>query len=594
MTVDKDIKSIIAVSLLAALTSACGGGGGGTTSSTGVLLDAEVQGVSYSASPSGRSGTTNAAGEYQYVSGDTVTFSVGGIILGSAPATGVMTPASLANAIDPATLPSGVTTEDVALNIAIFLQTFDLDGNPDNGITLDSTVAMAATNLVLDFQQDSVDFSSDATLTQLATDLSDESVTYEVVSAADAEQHLEETLLTRLEGSWLMDGNDTPSSLTVLTFFPDGTYVLGINHEDPNCGDGVEYGKYHVDATAMRLYVSEVMVDNTGNPEFGIQDCGLYEIEEDSSVTIRDSGVPIQFNSLTQFSFIDPDDVENDNEENGTLIGLTKITNNGIHGSWTERDLASGEIVGMPTFLPNGTYMVAQIDAHIDIDPEAGVEVGTYLVGAENALTVSSIATDTNGSAGLSDIFECAESCPTIVLNTDSYGRLTIGELGAEPLIMTSNPYRLFLAGNSASSRAALVWSECPNDPAGWDYAFTADNMVWTGSDSWDGTPSCVVEADDTIDFKAELSEEGGVPGVDSSIDSGYYGSSFDAPFAGCLGGICDYHELNKILSGTDDSGRPFTSTYEHTPGSNLLIYVKEITDGADLGQTISETITLD
>lgn len=579
----KPLNFCLAVTLASALT-ACGGGGGGggANTSTGVFLDAEVAGVSYESLPSGRNGVTNAAGEYQYVAGDTVTFSVGGIVLGSAPATGVMTPTTLASAIDPMTLPGGVTAADVATNIAIFLQSFDSDGNPDNGISIAAETVVAANDLVLDFAQTSVDFSADTTLTTLAAD---QGVT--LVSPEDATEHLAESVAKVLEGSWLVDSDSEPgSSLAILSFFPDGTYVLGINHDDVNCADGVEYGSYSVDATAMRLYVSEVTVDNTGNPEIDVQDCGLYEIEDDSSVTIRDSGVPIVINSATQFSLMDSDDVAAGNEENGSYIILNKIERSGVRGAWAE--WTDTGVRAVPVLLADGTYMVAQVQEAVE---PLGVEVGSYSIGTDNLLTVTEVLVDTNGDAGINGFLDCTLDCPEI--SVDSFGRLALDIPGEGVVNMASQPYRLNLAGNSASSRGALVWSLCPDDPAGWDYSFVADNMIWTGSDSWDGTPSCGVGQDEVIDFKAALSQEGGVPGVDSAIDTGYYGSDFDAPFSGCLGGVCSYQELNKVLVGEDQSARPFESVYSHIPASDVIEYVKSITGGEDSGQTTSETITL-
>lgn len=76
---------------------ACGGGGGGTTTSsatnyTGQYIDAPVKGLSYTASPSGLTGTTDANGNFSFQAGDTVSFNIvtpgGNISAGSvAPAT---------------------------------------------------------------------------------------------------------------------------------------------------------------------------------------------------------------------------------------------------------------------------------------------------------------------------------------------------------------------------------------------------------------------------------------------------------------------------------------------------------------------------
>ena len=88
----------------AAVLFACGGGGGSPETPavpatySGQFIDAPTKGLSYTASPSGLSGTTDATGAFSFKAGDTVTFSVGvgaggSIAVGSwqppAPAAGV-------------------------------------------------------------------------------------------------------------------------------------------------------------------------------------------------------------------------------------------------------------------------------------------------------------------------------------------------------------------------------------------------------------------------------------------------------------------------------------------------------------------------
>ena len=71
-------------SLLIALTSitvGCGGGGGSSSSAsssnyTGQFYDAPTKGLSFTASPSGLTGTTDSNGTFSFQAGDTVTFSV--------------------------------------------------------------------------------------------------------------------------------------------------------------------------------------------------------------------------------------------------------------------------------------------------------------------------------------------------------------------------------------------------------------------------------------------------------------------------------------------------------------------------------------
>jgi hypothetical protein len=71
------------VSCAALALAACGGGGASTGGTpveavklAGHFVDAPVAGLCYTSSPSGLSGVSNATGDYQYVAGDTVTFSI--------------------------------------------------------------------------------------------------------------------------------------------------------------------------------------------------------------------------------------------------------------------------------------------------------------------------------------------------------------------------------------------------------------------------------------------------------------------------------------------------------------------------------------
>ncbi len=79
------IRGYILIVILA-LLSACGGGSDDppnppVTASTGVFVDGVVVGLHYETPTF--SGTTNNAGEYDFLPGETVTFSIGGVVLGS-------------------------------------------------------------------------------------------------------------------------------------------------------------------------------------------------------------------------------------------------------------------------------------------------------------------------------------------------------------------------------------------------------------------------------------------------------------------------------------------------------------------------------
>ena len=179
-------KLLILILMLASL-GACGGGGADppappVTASTGVFVDSTVACLHYETPTF--SGTTNSAGEYDFLPGETVTFSIGGIVLGSAAAGPVVTPLTLVSgATDP--------TDPVVTNIVRFLLTLDDDGNPDNGISISATTTAAAAGLSVDFTI--ADLTTDAgVITLLATLPS----TPTLVDATVAQTHFTEVLAT--------------------------------------------------------------------------------------------------------------------------------------------------------------------------------------------------------------------------------------------------------------------------------------------------------------------------------------------------------------------------------------------------------------
>jgi len=153
----------------------CGGGGGGSSSTsvssfTGVLIDSAVAGALYKCS-SGASGMTNNLGEYTCNVGDTVEFSIGGIVLGEVPVSDTVTPNTL--------FPNNSVA---ALNLAQFLQTLDSVGSTDDGITVDETLVERLEGMSFDFSDNNFDVLMGTALGK------------ELVSETKAKEHLDDTL----------------------------------------------------------------------------------------------------------------------------------------------------------------------------------------------------------------------------------------------------------------------------------------------------------------------------------------------------------------------------------------------------------------
>lgn len=162
------MKKLLSVACASVLLSACGGGGGGTASDssggtppsaptvkTGVFLDSPVAGLRYKTSS--QEGLTSSNGEYEYIEGEIVKFSIGGIELGQVLASEQTTPFSLFGIIPPSkearitealSDTAAVRSLDKALNVALLLQNLDADGNPDNGINLGDADQLLTNNLL--------------------------------------------------------------------------------------------------------------------------------------------------------------------------------------------------------------------------------------------------------------------------------------------------------------------------------------------------------------------------------------------------------------------------------------------------------------
>lgn len=201
-------EKILAVSIATLLLSACGGGGDDTDNpppktvapSIGVFLDSAVSGLQYKTTT--YSGITNSAGEYEYLPGETIIFSVGGVILGSALASPITTPISLVPGAAGASNP-------VVTNIVRLLLTLDENGIPSDGIHITAESTLAAANQSVDFT--SADFAVDPGVTRLLAALPSSP---SLVDATTAQTHFASTLSTQSKWGNMTWGGGTWKSVS--------------------------------------------------------------------------------------------------------------------------------------------------------------------------------------------------------------------------------------------------------------------------------------------------------------------------------------------------------------------------------------------
>lgn len=206
---------IIGSALLSLVLAGCGGGGGGNASGDnssansaqdsaapstsasetasgeireGRFLDAAVSNVRYiTLSPTGQvsmSGFTAEDGSFFFREGETVSFYIGDVLLGSALAKEIVTPVALVE---------GAANSDALSNMLRFLQTLDEDASPSNGIQITDSVHESASDVQVNFDTAMSSFEVQSSLMSLISVATNSPTLPNVV---DALTHFRETLLS--------------------------------------------------------------------------------------------------------------------------------------------------------------------------------------------------------------------------------------------------------------------------------------------------------------------------------------------------------------------------------------------------------------
>jgi len=178
--------SLIGAGVTVALTG-CGGSSSSSNpedesevTQAGRFVDSPVVNVGYRTET--QSGDTNGSGEFQYLNGETVIFSIGDLDFPPAPATGIVTPLDMVE--------SDNVNDPTVVNIIRLLQTLDQDGDLDNGIQIAETARNSATQI--DFSLTREEFESSPAVTTLVGNSG--SVNVSLISAEDAIAHFQSTL----------------------------------------------------------------------------------------------------------------------------------------------------------------------------------------------------------------------------------------------------------------------------------------------------------------------------------------------------------------------------------------------------------------
>ncbi|WML91956.1 hypothetical protein RCF98_06345 [Thiothrix lacustris] len=233
--------TLLASSLV--LLTACGGGSSGTAATTtpdttggttiadtsvktGVFIDAPVKGLTYKTAT--QSGVTNDKGEFNYITGETVTFSLDGVELGSGKAQ--------------AKLPVTLISPGDTTYLAQLLQTMDTDANSDlidvSKVKLDTTTKNGLKALIAhEGGCDTITIKcietilDSATLTKIQADSQVALVNQTVVTEADAAKHVYQSVGSTPWQSSEVSGQtfatlEKSGYIEVATLKTDGTFSI--------------------------------------------------------------------------------------------------------------------------------------------------------------------------------------------------------------------------------------------------------------------------------------------------------------------------------------------------------------------------------
>ncbi|MDD4882735.1 MAG: hypothetical protein PHX10_14240, partial [Gallionellaceae bacterium] len=264
--------NIGAVAAVLALAG-CGGGGGGSTGSTSTssasavatFIDSPVSGLQFESSSG--SNLTDGNGNFTYREGDSVTFHIGNLYLGSAvPSDHKVTPLSLTG--------GSVDTGNARLVRTLrTLQSLDSDGNLDNGIQIATSVRETLQRL-----PSKIDL-------QTATD---DQITGLIGSyKVDAQSAIDHFKAHQNDGSNSGSGY-TPPSTTPST--SSGSYTLvAWNDLGMHCVDGKDYSVFSILPPYNNLHAHLINRSATSNKQVTSGVTLTYEAVADATGSINTS-----------------------------------------------------------------------------------------------------------------------------------------------------------------------------------------------------------------------------------------------------------------------------------------------------------------
>lgn len=400
-----------------------------TGPATGILVDSPVSGITYAAT-SGKSGSTDDKGNFNFNHGDKIEFKLGSLTLATIPGSLIITPIELADGKD-----------SKLQNLLVLLQSLDSDGDPGNGISISNEMAAAVKSSInLDSNPDG--FAESAGLKNI---IESGGGTGQVKTTEEASTHFLSQGVALLSAQiWVSYNNQTASVLRVAAD-NSGEYLHGDARTDDSCDEnrvcggrtifqsGVEYGTakaVEFDTRGFKL-VGTPSVDtnlkgglSNPNPTRRVRTDGFELINSDIISAQRAREESSVFGEL--FHIAKPIQLSDENEVAPKVVKETrfsKIDNEatGIVGAWASD--ATAIKTPLLIFFPNGKFMMIDPTGETQRADQTkcgkpGIEFASYSYSkGSSKLSLSSYTYNTNGCAGFSDLD--ASAAPGFTLSSD-------------------------------------------------------------------------------------------------------------------------------------------------------------------------------
>lgn len=180
--------STFAALTVGALLTACGGNDTATPIS-GVFVDAPVEGLDYAVANASKA-STSANGGFTCYSDETLTFSLGGLVVGKASCSATITPMTLANSVN--------VKDDSVVNRLMALQLLDEDNDPSNGIKFSAEVKTLLAGKTLDFNASASAFNTAMAATMAGMPAAYRSRSVDADRRMLVREHFEDTLASTI------------------------------------------------------------------------------------------------------------------------------------------------------------------------------------------------------------------------------------------------------------------------------------------------------------------------------------------------------------------------------------------------------------